>query len=101
MVLRRVRSITSGIGRGGPWKSRLFWALKWLRAKRVPFGPSEYIKSAPHTRVLYLAVPTGLGHPPTLQSYTRVGSVSCRIKLTAAPFFVSNLQINISLLDSN
>jgi hypothetical protein len=54
-----------------------------------------------HTRVLYTCRSPGLGHPPTLQSYTRVGSVSCRIKLTAAPFFVSNLQINISLLDSN
>jgi hypothetical protein len=28
MVLRRARSITRGIGRGGPWKSRLFWTLK-------------------------------------------------------------------------
>jgi hypothetical protein len=28
MVLRRARSITGGIGRGGPWKLRLFWALK-------------------------------------------------------------------------
>ncbi len=27
MVLRRARSITGGIGRGGPWKLRLFWAL--------------------------------------------------------------------------
>ncbi len=36
MVLRQARSITRGIGRGGPWKSRLFWALKCLRAKRVP-----------------------------------------------------------------
>jgi hypothetical protein len=27
MDLRRARSITRGIGRGGPWKSRLFWAL--------------------------------------------------------------------------
>jgi hypothetical protein len=38
MVLRRARSTTRGIGRGGPWKSRLLWDLKWLRAKRVPFG---------------------------------------------------------------
>ncbi len=35
IVLRRARSITRGIGMGGPWKSRLFWALKWLRAKHV------------------------------------------------------------------
>ncbi len=34
IVLRRARSITRGIGRGGPWKLRFFWALKWL----VPFG---------------------------------------------------------------
>jgi hypothetical protein len=32
MVLRRARSITRGIARGGPWKSSLFWTLKWLRA---------------------------------------------------------------------
>jgi hypothetical protein len=32
MVLRRARSFTRGIGKGGPWKWRLFWALKWLRA---------------------------------------------------------------------
>jgi len=30
-----------GIERGGPWKSRLFWARKWLRAKRVPFGHTK------------------------------------------------------------
>ncbi len=41
MVFRRVRSNTRGIGRGGPWKSRLFWALKWLLAKRVPFGTKK------------------------------------------------------------
>jgi hypothetical protein len=34
MILRRAISITRGIGRGGPWKSRLFWALKWQQAKR-------------------------------------------------------------------
>ncbi len=38
MVLRQARSITRGFGRGGPWKSRLFWALKWLRAKRVSWA---------------------------------------------------------------
>ncbi len=37
MVLRRARSITGGIRRGGSWKLRHFWALKWLRAKWVPF----------------------------------------------------------------
>jgi hypothetical protein len=43
MVLRRARSITttSGTGSGGPWKSRLLWTLKWLLAKRVPFGPKK------------------------------------------------------------
>ncbi len=28
-------SISRAIGRGGPWKSGLFWALKWELAKRV------------------------------------------------------------------
>jgi hypothetical protein len=28
MVLRRAISITRGIRKGGPWKARLFWALK-------------------------------------------------------------------------
>ncbi len=26
-----------GHWKGWAWKQRLFWALKWLRAKRVPF----------------------------------------------------------------
>ncbi len=34
MVLRRATSITMAIGGSGPWKSRLFWALKWPRAKK-------------------------------------------------------------------
>ncbi len=38
---RRPRSITRGMGRGVPWKSILFWALKWLRAKRGPFWPKK------------------------------------------------------------
>ncbi len=25
------------------WKSRLFWALKWQQAKRVPFGPKKRV----------------------------------------------------------
>jgi hypothetical protein len=29
MILRRALSIARAIGRDGPWKSRLFWALKW------------------------------------------------------------------------
>jgi hypothetical protein len=32
------KSISRAIGRGGPLKSRLSWALQWPRAKRVPFG---------------------------------------------------------------
>jgi hypothetical protein len=44
----RARSITRGSGRGGPWKSRFFWALKWLRAKRVPFGPKKVEISRGH-----------------------------------------------------
>jgi hypothetical protein len=36
------RSITRARGKGfGPWKSRLFWTLKWQRAKRVPFRPKK------------------------------------------------------------
>ncbi len=41
MNLMRATSITKAIGRGGPWKSRLFGALTWQRAKRVPFGPQK------------------------------------------------------------
>ncbi len=41
MILRRAISITRAIGRGGPWKSKLFWALKWQRAKRVSFAPKK------------------------------------------------------------
>jgi hypothetical protein len=41
MILRLAISITRAIGRGGPWKSRLFWALKWQRAKRVSFAPKK------------------------------------------------------------
>ncbi len=48
MALRRARSITRGIGRGGPWKSRLFWAPKWLRAKGVPFGAKKNQPPARH-----------------------------------------------------
>jgi hypothetical protein len=41
MILMWATSISRAIGRGGPSKSRLFWALKWPRAKRVPFGPKK------------------------------------------------------------
>jgi hypothetical protein len=37
MVLRRARSIYEGHWKG--LEIEIFWALKWLRAKRVPFGP--------------------------------------------------------------
>ncbi len=41
MILMRATSITRAIGRGGPWKSILFCALKWQRAKWAPFGPQK------------------------------------------------------------
>ncbi len=44
------KSIARAIGRGGPWKSRLFGALKWQRAKQVPFGPKKAIKSECHIK---------------------------------------------------
>ncbi len=30
-----------GCLKGWALKSRLFWALKWQRAQRVPFGPKK------------------------------------------------------------
>ncbi len=39
--LMRATSITRATGRDGPWKLRHFWALKWQRAKRMPFGPKK------------------------------------------------------------
>jgi hypothetical protein len=39
MVLRREKSITRGIERGGPWISRLFWALMALLSLVVISGP--------------------------------------------------------------
>ncbi len=36
-----VRNGFEGHWKGGLWKSRLFWALKWQRAKRVPFWPKK------------------------------------------------------------
>ncbi len=41
MILMWATSITRAIGKCGPWKSRLFWALKWQWAKRVTFGPKK------------------------------------------------------------
>jgi hypothetical protein len=40
MVLRGATSLR-GIGRGGPWKSRLFWALKWHERSECYFGPKK------------------------------------------------------------
>jgi len=37
------KSITWVTGRGVPWKSRLFWALTWQQAKRVPFRPKKVL----------------------------------------------------------
>ncbi len=44
------KSISRAIGRGGHWKSRLFWDLKWQRAKWVPFGPKK-VKKWPGKRI--------------------------------------------------
>jgi hypothetical protein len=41
MILMWATSISRAIEKGGPWKSNLVWALKWPRAKRLPFGPTE------------------------------------------------------------
>ncbi len=34
-----------GIGRGGPWKSRCFWALKWHERSQCHLGPKKSIKT--------------------------------------------------------
>ena len=39
MILMRGKDITRAIGRGGPWKWSLFWALKLFKRQRVRFGP--------------------------------------------------------------
>jgi hypothetical protein len=43
MILMWVTSISraNGRGGGGPENRDFFWALKWPRAKRVPFGPKK------------------------------------------------------------
>jgi hypothetical protein len=50
------KSISRDIGRGGPWKSRLFWALKLQRAKRMPFGPkkSRFLVKYSNSLLLYI-----------------------------------------------
>jgi hypothetical protein len=39
--------ITRGIGRGGPWKSRLFWALKWHEWSECHLGQKKSRFSLP------------------------------------------------------
>jgi hypothetical protein len=39
------KSISRDIG--GHWKSRLFRALRWPRAKWVPLGPKKFQSAAP------------------------------------------------------
>ncbi len=46
------KSIIRAIGRGRPWKSRLFWALKWPRAKRVPKHQNHFVP--PHINNRYI-----------------------------------------------
>jgi hypothetical protein len=41
IILMRAISITRATAKGWALKSRLFWALKWQRAQRVPFGPTK------------------------------------------------------------
>ncbi len=41
MIFDADKSILRATGRGGPWKSRPFWALKW----RVPFGPKKIFRA--------------------------------------------------------
>jgi hypothetical protein len=42
MDLYAGKTITWAVWRGGPWSSRLFWALKLQRAQRVPWGAVRY-----------------------------------------------------------
>ncbi len=39
--------ITRGIGRGGPWNLRLFWALKWHEQSECHLGPKKSRFSGP------------------------------------------------------
>jgi hypothetical protein len=41
MFLMRADPLRGHVGGGWAWKSRLFWALKWQRAKRVPYMPQK------------------------------------------------------------
>ncbi len=57
MNLIRATSITRTIGRGGPWKSILFWALKWHSR-----GPKRTRFSGLHVKISFFAV-LDLGPP--------------------------------------
>ncbi len=41
MNLMRANPLKRPFKEGGLWNTRLFWALKWQRAKWVPFGPKK------------------------------------------------------------
>jgi hypothetical protein len=59
MVLRRATSITSGIGKGGggAWKSRLFWALKWLNASLGAISEPKKVKHTYGTEMIRIYAP--------------------------------------------
>ncbi len=50
LLLSLGQSITRAIGRGGPWKSRFYWALKWQQVKLM------YIKGFPKKMTKYLTL---------------------------------------------
>ncbi len=55
------KSITRAIGRVCPRKSRLFWALKWQRVKRVPVRPFRTpLPMAQVTKYIYGFAPTNI-----------------------------------------
>ena len=47
MVLRRARSITRGIGRGGPWKIKIARAHRFIAPSKsiVPESKFSYVKT--------------------------------------------------------
>ncbi len=49
-----------GHSKGRPWKSRLFWALKWQRPKRVPFGKDFQSPTPPMAQVMDLPLSKSL-----------------------------------------
>ena len=48
MILKRGKDFTRAIGRVGPWKSRLFWALKQLEQSESCLGPKKLRLSWPN-----------------------------------------------------